>query len=678
MSSGNPFRASQAFAQPAPGPHASFVNMTADVRVSEARWGDSDHVLDDAATPPPRTKKSVRIVSPTTTIPPPQPDLDDASATLNELQARRASQPPPASPPPPVTPAAFATHPLTAGDANAHVIGKDAMAMADALPATRASFGAPSPRSMPANPFAKTLASLEPHEREAGPDERAHAQRLAAGNNNNNSNTNRASLDVESFKNLLMTGRPTPRASGPSAQPGSAPHSASSAQFESSSSTDASSISRQSISELPQETLADSSRTSDDTAGDDDDEHMGLAVEAKKGKKKPPPAPKPRHGKPVAPRQPQVVSFDDFEATEPAPTPGIRRTDSSDAYKPLPPTPSAHQQQPPTQGASPDFTPPQSRPLSLRLDDVPRPSSEQARPKKAPPPVPLARRQSQLKSTSLESRQRSSSNLTISSQHSVDPPQTPTSISHDPMSSAKSPPPPPPSRYGARLANLANSSANSSSTELALSSSSIRAPRSLPDPPSHRLSMLELDGSSSPASSMHRTSSVSSSRNMARNVSGGSTGSQMPPPPPPRRRQSNRSSLDQPRPLPNSLSSPTESRRTSTEYRRASHEHRRTSITSETSSLHRSYAKPEHEHALYSPADENERILELQVPHAPTTAVNHAASTTDTDSTVVDSNTTATNAIAAAASTNSSSILDDMERFQREIEELRVRYKHVA
>lgn len=43
MSSGNPFRASQAFAQPAPGPHASFVNMTADVRVSEARWGDSDH-----------------------------------------------------------------------------------------------------------------------------------------------------------------------------------------------------------------------------------------------------------------------------------------------------------------------------------------------------------------------------------------------------------------------------------------------------------------------------------------------------------------------------------------------------------------------------------------------------------------------------------------------------------
>lgn len=128
----------------------------------------------------------------------------------------------------------------------------------------------------------------------------------------------------------------------------------------------------------------------------------------------------------------------------------------------------------------------------------------------------------------------------------------------------------------------------------------------------------------------------------------------MPPPPPPRRRQSNRSSLDQQRPYPYSSTSPSESRRTSTEIRRASTEHRRTSVASE-SSLRRAYApvdeKGENEHALYSPVDEKERVL----------GVDESVSVGAEKGQEVRS--------------NSSNILDDMEKFQREIDELRTRYK---
>ncbi|XP_014551189.1 hypothetical protein COCVIDRAFT_31212 [Bipolaris victoriae FI3] len=637
MSSGNPFRASQAFPRPAPVPQTSFINT--DSSVLEARRGDSDHVLEDAAAPT-KTKKSVRIVSPTTTIPPPPNFDDDNNVTLNELMARRASHGGrPASPPPPVNPAGFANHSITAGEANAQVIGKDALVTAGALPSTRpylsGSQGASAPGNAPANPFSKKLASLEPQQGEGSTEERTNAQRPTPGNN-------RASLDVESFKNLLMTGMPTPRASGQSARPGSASYSTSSGQFESSS-TDSSSVSRQSISEHPQEIHAASSRTSDDVADEDEDEGVGMMPEVKKGKKQPPPAPKHRHGKLVAPRQPQTVPFDQFEATEPVAPASVSRTNSSDASKPFPSSPMAQQQ-----------SPSQPRPTPPKPSDAPKSAEDPAKPKKTPPPVPIARRHSQLKTTTTTgNRSRSSSNLTISSQHSIEAPQTPTSTYHDPMSSAKSPPPPPPSRYGARLANLGASSTNSSSTELAQSSSSVRIPRSIPDPPSPRRNAADSEAPS-PAPSMHRTSSVSSTRNAQRNVSGGSTGSIMPPPPPPRRRQSNRSSLDQQRPYPYSSTSPSESRRTSTEIRHASTEHRRTSVASE-SSLRRAYApvdeKGENEHALYSPVDEKERVL----------GVDESVSVGAEKGQEVRS--------------NSSNILDDMEKFQREIDELRTRYK---
>lgn len=134
----------------------------------------------------------------------------------------------------------------------------------------------------------------------------------------------------------------------------------------------------------------------------------------------------------------------------------------------------------------------------------------------------------------------------------------------------------------------------------------------------------------------------------------------MPPPPPPRRRQSNRSSLDQQRPYANTSSSPTESRRTSIEYRRTSTEHRRTSVASE-SSLRREYAPVDedkaagNEYALYSPLEESERRLGL-------------------DENLGNGKGTTAAGGAAESRSDSSNILDDMDKFQQEIEALRTRY----
>jgi hypothetical protein len=284
------------------------------------------------------------------------------------------------------------------------------MAAAEILPSSRPYFDKPqaalSLSNLPANPFSRTLASLEPQEKEPG-EERTRAQRPGPGQH-------RASLDVESFKNLLLTGKPTPRPSGPPAQNTNASHPVSGAHFESSSSTDTSSISRQSIFEHPQELHAESPRTSVDMADSDEDESMGLVSEVKKGKKKPPPAPKHRHGKLVVQRQPQTVSFDSFAATTATPPPAMRRTDSSDMNKPLPPTPVVAPQS--LHISTQDTTPLQSPPIPARRSEPSTPLEGATRQKRAPPPVPLARRQSQLKTATHGNRSRSSSNLTINSQ----------------------------------------------------------------------------------------------------------------------------------------------------------------------------------------------------------------------------------------------------------------------
>ncbi|ORY15853.1 hypothetical protein BCR34DRAFT_598127 [Clohesyomyces aquaticus] len=117
-----------------------------------------------------------------------------------------------------------------------------------------------------------------------------------------------------------------------------------------------------------------------------------------------------------------------------------------------------------------------------------------------------------------------------------------------------------------------------------------------------------------------------------------------PPPPPPRRRQSGRTSMDKERPLLPPSSSPTESRRTSSENKRSSFDgKRRTSVASESSLRHEYAPASEFDQPLYSPQDditEEPQMLEtLEIPKS-----------------------------------NSSNILEDLDKFQREIDELRKRY----
>ena len=519
--------------------------------------------------------------------------------------------------------------------------------MASSNTASGVSFPALSPSVVPANPFAKTLASMEPQR--AGGEDRASAEGATLGNN-------RASLDVESFKNMLLTGKPYPRQSTQAPQSHPAPSAASAAIVESGSSTDASSISRQSLLEPAHEAPVESPRTSYEMARSDEDEVAGLTPERTRSKRKPPPAPAHRHGKLVSPRQPQVVPFDSFAASGAAPSPVTRPRNTSDTNKPLPPTPILSP--PPLNIDTPEKT--QDNVSPEKSDDsLSRSNSLQQ--KRVPPPVPLARRQSQLRHSSAENRSRSNSSLTLSSQHSLDVPApgvipTPGEIASNATTTAslKSPPPPPPSRHGARLSDIGSSSVNSSSTELPQRSTSVRTTGSSHGPSSRRST---LEGE--PELPVSRAASTASKRNSLRLASGESTGSIMPPPPPPPRRRpgSGRSSLDQQRPhIPGS--SPTESRRTSTEHRRTSTDLRRTSLdnnrrTSGASehSLRYDYAPAEektgHEYALYSPREEAEDTL-------------------------------ANAGAGGEGRKDSNNILDDMEKFQREIDELRNRYKQAG
>ncbi|KAJ4314000.1 hypothetical protein N0V94_006684 [Neodidymelliopsis sp. IMI 364377] len=606
MSSGNPFRASLAL-NPAP---SSPVARTSSRPEAGTREGD-----DDGSSPPP------------------------APPALPALPASYSNS----------SPGAYTREPGRSYDTAA----PDHMASPSTTPGV--SFPALSPSAVPANPFAKTLASIEPQQRGSRED-RTSAEGATLGNN-------RASLDVESFKNMLLTGKPYPRQAKTTSQSPAAPSAASTGIAESGSSTDASSISRQSLLEPAHEAPLDSPRTSYDMAASEEDERGGLAPQRTRSKRKPPPAPAHRHGKLVSPRQPQTVSFESFTANEAAPSPVTRSRNTSDANKPLPPTPvlSTPQLHNDAQEDTHDSTPPSADRLDESLS-----RSNSLQQKRAPPPVPLARRQSQLRQSSAENRSRSSSSLTLSSQNSLEVPTasvvpTPGEVASSITTTAslKSPPPPPPSRRGARLSDIGASSANSSTTELPQRSTSVRTTASSHGPSSRRST---LDGELPlPDPAINRTSSTASKRSSLRIASSEGAGNVMPPPPPPPRRRpgSGRSSLDQQRPyLPST--SPTESRRTSTEFRRTSTDLRRTSLdnnrrTSGASdhSLRHEYAPAEeksgNEYALYSPREEAEDKM--------------AAST---------------GAGVGEGRKDSNNILDDMEKFQREIDELRNRYKQAG
>ena len=122
----------------------------------------------NVATAPPRTKKSVRIESPTETIPPhPAFHNADDSPFQRTSYAYQAGSLPPASP---ASPAGFSDN---FEDIEAVVHGSreetDVRSIQGGL---RRKADAPeamqSPSGAPANPFSKTLATIEPYERGSG------------------------------------------------------------------------------------------------------------------------------------------------------------------------------------------------------------------------------------------------------------------------------------------------------------------------------------------------------------------------------------------------------------------------------------------------------------------------------------------------------------------------------
>ncbi|KAL3423808.1 hypothetical protein PVAG01_05555 [Phlyctema vagabunda] len=299
--------------------------------------------------------------------------------------------------------------------------------------------------NMPANPFQKTLETME-----GGAAPAAAVTHVAS--------PGRMSMDVDAFKRLLMTGSSglgTPTTVGaPTLQVGH--H----GLGDGGSSTDVSSISRQSIFEPVHETHAETPRTSHEISEPDDD-HRGLtpdySVMASSNRRKPPP-PNSRHGKlikmelrddPVSPglqiTPPSTgISQQYFNAS----TSSLLSSERSptDLNKPLPPAPTRASHESDRESIF-------DREAAGKTPEPPSPSASIKR--KTPPAPPITRRHSQLVSDSKLSRHNSGR---LSPRVEEDGASISDSIAERPRSENGKAPPPPPSR---RVGSVRVSSASS-------------------------------------------------------------------------------------------------------------------------------------------------------------------------------------------------------------------------
>jgi hypothetical protein len=323
------------------------------------------------------------------------------------------------------------------------------------------------------------------------------------------------------------------------------------------SSTDTSSISRQSIFEPIQEPHPESPRTSHEISEPEDD-HRGLTAEASTAGRKKPPPPSSRHGKlikvelrddpssvvPLAsPPTPSSSSSNQFFSSSPS------QRSQTDLNKPLPPAPTR---------ASHDSDDRESifdKESAGKTPEPPSPSASLRR--KTPPAPPLARRHSQLVSDSKLTTRSDIGRLSPKVEEDSSSVTSSIEIGRPRSDSARAPPPPPSRRPA---------SVRGSSHHLPLTSPSTM---SLPPVPPARGSSRSVSGrppsiSSIDISSPPITSSTPNKRS-----------SMFPPPPPPPHRHG-RSSMED------------GSRRTSAEHcRRSTDSVRRGSETSSISHLER-------------------------------------------------------------------------------------------
>lgn len=360
----------------------------------------------------------------------------------------------------------------------------------------------------PYNPFARTLAS-----REAGFGLSEDSRETAEGGGRENEQRAKPALDVDAFKNILMTGAPIP--TGLSTHLGTPrPHHITT---EAPAAYDAAYGAHP---ESPRDIHHDYDSTSED---DEKSELMGIGRSEDLA---PPAPPKPKT------KGPQTVSFADFDQSIPpgfvssrSRSPhinaqhltGILRSASprpgSDLNKPLPAPPTE-----PTEKSSPALAD-ASGPLP-RADVQSPTTSSSAKP--IPPPPPTR------KSGAGHGRARSSSNL---SNMTTDSASSTPADSGPSMSSNKLAPPPPPTRKSGNHSTAQPQAKGPSSPH---PEARLTPP---PPPPLRRLSSRSARGTSN----LGRQASEDGS-SMAETTPAPTTSA--PPPPPPRRPGSKRTSLD--------------------------------------------------------------------------------------------------------------------------------------
>lgn len=373
---------------------------------------------------------------------------------------------------------------------------------------------------MPTNPFKRTLPSLSTN------------SQLSQNINTSLPNTHRlqrteksvprAHYDVDDFKRLLLTGeRSNPEASAAAAPPvSSQTHNN---VGDSSSNTDASSISRQSIFEPTTGPIQESAGTSQGGSPSADEPQQPVDIQSPTSQKTKPLAPRHRHGKLMQENAPRTVSFEDpslsFSAMSStgSPSSSILKglEPSGDTDKPLPPLPRPSN----VQSSEEDFSVQgESRHVSTNKEKAQSPQ------KSKPPTPPLSRRHSQLKPKGFSSSERSAP---ISEEGSPES----TLSSQVPYSSAtNAPPPPPPPRRSGGPTRVNSSSSVSTSSSIPPSNSFTSADSVVADSPKAR-----------PPAPPNRSPTVSSGKRQQIQPSGSPD---VAPPPPPRRRGSSQSSYN--------------------------------------------------------------------------------------------------------------------------------------
>ena len=366
---------------------------------------------------------------------------------------------------------------------------------------------------MPPNPFAKTLASIGTEGKLELPS-LSQARRSPGVEPTNG----RPQYDVDGFKKLLLSGEKSTPETGPSAAPPVSFQSQPSVG-DSSSNTDTSSISRQSIFDSVSGPLQESPGTSHEGSPLDDDRRQLVEDQTTNLQRSKPSTPRHRRGKLVKANAPLTVSFEDPSLSYSAPDIITRSPQTpSDAGKPLPRLPVSS-----TQGGA--LAVDTSSPVA---DSAPVPTSLPSSPtaqKRNPPVPPFSRRHSQLKQKPSPMLERSTPKLEGITAEPMELSRSP------PNTNPKAPPPPPPRRAGALVRTNSSSSASTGA--------------SIPSMPPHS-SVDDITSNPAkprpPARPDHSPSISTVKRQQNQFILPGSSAAA--PPPPPRRRGSSQSSYN--------------------------------------------------------------------------------------------------------------------------------------